>query len=183
MLPRIHPARSQRRTKGKTGDPRTMHRPAAASDFDTVFDLYMHEKVVPYLGYDPMPRDDFRAIFQELLDSRGFFIFEVDGQVAGFYRVTRYPGRAQHVASLGTLAVDPTLHGRGIARTMVTDVLARLKAEGVRRVELMAESDNATALRFYARLGFVQEGTLRQFYRRANDADFIDEHLMALLFD
>ncbi|MNK52899.1 Phosphinothricin N-acetyltransferase [compost metagenome] len=160
-----------------------LHRPAAPSDFDAVFDLYMHERVVPYLGYDPMPRDDFRPIFQGLLDSGAFFIFEVDGQLAGFYRVTRYPGRAQHVASLGTLAVDPNLHGRGIAQTMVTDVLARLKAEGVRRVELMAESDNATALRFYARLGFVQEGTLRQFYRRAGEADFIDEHLMALLFD
>jgi putative acetyltransferase len=160
-----------------------LHRLATPCDFDAVFDLYMHEKVVPYLGYDPMPHDDFRAVFQGLLDSGGFFIFEVDGRLAGFYRVTRYPGRAQHVASLGTLAVDPALHGRGVAQTMVIDVLARLKAEGVRRVELMAESDNTTALRFYARLGFVHEGTLRQFYRRAGEADFVDEHLMALLFD
>ena len=51
-----------------------LHRPAAPSDFDAVFDLYMHERVVPYLGYDPMPRDDFRPIFQGLLDSGAFSV-------------------------------------------------------------------------------------------------------------
>ena len=160
-----------------------MRRLATSEDIDTVFALYMHEKVVPYLGYDPMPRDDFRAVFQGLLDSGGFFIFEVDGQVAGFYRVTRYPGRVRHVASLGTLAVNPALHGQGIALAMVTDAIERLKADGVRRIELIVESDNAPALRFYEKLGFEREGTLRKFYKRATDAQAIDDHIMALLLD
>lgn len=89
----------------------------------------------------------------------------------------------QHVACLGTLAVDPALHGQGVARAMVSHAIAQLQAAGVKRIELYAESDNAPALRFYEKLGFVHEGTLRKFYKRAGDAHYIDDHLMALLID
>jgi len=160
-----------------------MRRLATHEDIDTVFALYMHEKVVPFLGYDPMPLDEFRPIYKELVESRSFFIYEAEGCVAGFYRATRYPGRVSHVACFGTLAVDPSLHGKGIAHAMVSDGIARLEAEGVKRIELYVESDNAPGLRFYEKLGFEREGTLRKFYKRAGEADYIDDHLLALLID
>ncbi|MEZ2294614.1 N-acetyltransferase family protein [Variovorax sp. RCC_210] len=160
-----------------------MRRLATPEDIDTVFAVYMHEKVVPFLGYDPMPLEDFRPIYQSLLDSGCFFIYEREGRVAGFYRATRYPGRVQHVACLGTLAVDPAFHGQGIALAMVSEAIDTLKAAGVKRIELFAESDNAPALRFYEKLGFEREGTLRKFYKRAGEADYIDEYVMALLVD
>ncbi|MFM9923835.1 GNAT family N-acetyltransferase [Variovorax sp. H27-G14] len=160
-----------------------MRRLATPQDIDAVFALYMHEKVIPFLGYDPMPLQEFRPIYQGLLDSGCFHVYEVDGGIAGFYRATRYPGRVQHVACLGTLAVDPAFHGRGIALAMVSEAIDLLKASGVKRVELFAESDNAPALRFYEKLGFEREGTLRKFYKRAGEADYIDEYVMARLFD
>jgi RimJ/RimL family protein N-acetyltransferase len=160
-----------------------MRRLATPEDLHTVFAVYMHEKVVPFLGYDPMPLEDFRPIFQALVDSGCFFVYEREGRVAGFYRATRYPGRVQHVACLGTLAVDPTFHGQGIARAMVSEAIDTLKAAGVKRIELFAESDNAPALRFYEKLGFEREGTLRKFYKRAGDAGYVDEYVMALLVD
>ena len=160
-----------------------MRRLATPEDIDIVFAVYMHEKVVPFLGYDPMPLEDFRPVYQGLLDSGCFFIYEREGRVAGFYRATRYPGRVQHVACLGTLAVDPAFHGQGIALAMVSEAIDTLKAAGVKRIELFAESDNAPALRFYEKLGFEREGTLRKFYKRAGEADYIDEYVMALLVD
>ena len=160
-----------------------MRRLATLEDLHAVFTLYMHEKVVPYLGYDPMPLEDFRPIYQEMVGSGRFFVYELDGRVAGFYRATRYPGRVQHVASLGTLAVDPTLHGKGVALAMVSQAIDELKAAGVKRIELCVESDNAPGLRFYEKLGFQREGTLRKFYQRAGAAAPIDDHMMALLFD
>ncbi|KQX18927.1 GNAT family N-acetyltransferase [Variovorax sp. Root434] len=160
-----------------------MRRLATHEDIDTVFALYMHEKVVPFLGYDPMPIEDFRAIYQELLDGRNFYVYEHEGRIAGFYRATRYPGRVRHVACLGTLAVDPAFHGQGIALAMVSEAIDALKATGIRRIELFVESDNAPAMRFYEKLGFEREGTLRKFYKRAGDAQAIDDHVMALLID
>ncbi|MGJ3702444.1 GNAT family N-acetyltransferase [Variovorax sp. AFSI2.2] len=160
-----------------------MRRLATPQDIEAVFSIYMHEKVVPFLGYDPMPLDEFRPIYRELVESRSFFIYEAEGRVAGFYRATRYPGRVSHVACFGTLAVDPSLHGKGIAHAMVSDGIARLVAEGVKRIELYVESDNAPGLRFYEKLGFEREGTLRKFYKRAGEADYIDDHLLALLID
>ena len=161
----------------------SMRRLATPQDIEAVFSIYMHEKVVPFLGYDPMPLDEFRPIYRELVESRSFFIYEAEGRIAGFYRATRYPGRVSHVACFGTLAVDPSLHGKGIAHAMVSDGIARLVAEGVKRIELYVESDNAPGLRFYEKLGFEREGTLRKFYKRAGEADYIDDHLLALLID
>jgi putative acetyltransferase len=66
---------------------------------------------------------------------------------------------------------------------MVRDAIERLAAEGVKRIELYAEADNTGALRFYEKLGFECEGVLRKFYKRAGEADYVDDHLLALLID
>jgi hypothetical protein len=82
-----------------------MLRLANSDDLDTVYEIYMHEEVIPFLGFDPMAKPEFRKLFDTLVASKNFFVVEKDGIVTGFYRVTRYEGRAQHVASLGTLAI------------------------------------------------------------------------------
>lgn len=158
-----------------------MRRLAQAHDLEAVFAIYSHPKVVPYLTYEPMDLASFVPIFDELVRSACFWIWEVDGAVAGFYRATRYPGRVSHVLLLGTLAVDPARHGRGVGRAMIDDALDHFRAAGIRRVELYAESDNDQALAFYQRLGFVIEGTLRDFYKRADQPHYVDEHVLGLL--
>jgi putative acetyltransferase len=67
-----------------------MRRLARPQDLEAVFAIYMHERVVPFLGYDPMPLGAFRPIFGELVDCGCFYVYEVDGCVAGFYRATRH---------------------------------------------------------------------------------------------
>ena len=158
-----------------------MRRLARPEDLAKVHAIHNHSQVSPFLSHEPMPLQDFRPMFDEMLASAAFYVWTVGGQVAGFYRITRYPGRAHHVALLRTLAVDPDAQGRGIARAMVEDALLHLRADGIRRVELYAEADNARALRFYERMGFVREGLLRGFYRRAGEAHDVDEVVMGLL--
>lgn len=160
-----------------------MRRLAAPEDIEAVFSIYAHEEVVPFLTYEPMSLDEFQGIYGELVSSRCFYLWELDGLLAGFYRTTRYPGRVRHVALLGTLAVDPRRHGQGIGHAMLADAIERLKAEGVRRIELYAESDNTRALRFYEKLGFVHEGTLREFYKRADEPHYVDEYVLGLLLE
>lgn len=160
-----------------------MRRLAMPRDIEAVFSIYTHERVVPFLTYEPMSLSEFERIYDELLKSGCFFVWEIDSSVAGFYKATRYPGRVQHVALLGTLAVDPGRHGQGVGHAMLSDAIERLTADGVKRIELYAESDNAQALRFYSKLGFAHEGTLRQFYKRAEEAHYVDEYVMGLLVE
>jgi putative acetyltransferase len=99
-------------------------------DQDTVYSIYMHPDVIPYLGYDPMSPAEFRAVFQELVDCRSFYVLE--GSIAAFCRTTRQPGRASHVATLGTLAVAPRWRGTGRSREVhYTDeiIMAKLLAD------------------------------------------------------
>lgn len=158
-----------------------MRRLVNPSDFNRVYDIYMHAAVVPYLGFDPIPREAFGKVFDPLLESGCFYVFEVEGEVMGFYKAQRHLGRAAHVAYLGTLAVAPEAQGRGVAGAMLRDALARLLSAGVTRVELTVEADNPRAIAFYERLGFVHEGTQRAAYKRASDEDYVDELMYGLL--
>ncbi len=158
-----------------------MRRLAKPEDLARVHAIHSHPQVSPFLTYEPMSLQDFAPIYDEMLASGAFYVWTVAAQVAGFYRITRYPGRARHVALLRTVAVDPDAQGRGIAQAMVADALLHLRSDGIRRVELYAESDNARALRFYERVGFMREGLLRGFYRRAGEDQDVDEVVMGLL--
>lgn len=160
-----------------------MRRLVTPADFDRVYHIYMHEAVVPFLGFDPMPQDAFAKVFDPLLESGCFFVFEIKGRIQGFYQVQRHLGRAAHVAYLGTLAVAPEVQGQGIASAMMEEALARLRSAGITRVELAVEADNPRAIAFYERLGFVHEGTQRAAYKRAGDDAFVDELLYGLLLN
>ena len=158
-----------------------MRRLALDSDLDSVHAIHMDPSVIPFLGIEPLAPDQFRPVFAALVRSGCFYVYEADGALAGFYKVSRFEGRAQHVAQLGTLAVAPRFQGRGVARSMVADAIARLAADGVRRIELIVESDNPRGVAFYQRMGFEIEGTLRMFYKRAHEAHYVDDYMMALI--
>jgi putative acetyltransferase len=158
-----------------------MHRLATLADLDAVYAIYMDKDVVPYLGFDPMPRDDFVKVLSNLVASNSFYVVEVGGAVRGFYRASRHQGRARHAAYLGTFAVAPEARGTGLAKSIIETALSRLNAEGVTRVELTLEADNKRALGFYTKLGFELEGTMRMAYKRSSDPHYLDELLMAKL--
>lgn len=143
----------------------------------------MDERVIPFLGHDPMDLAAFRPVFAGLLAAGGFYVVEREGRVAGFYRITQCEGRARHVAQLGTLAVAPEFQGSGLAREIVEGAIGQMRSLGVRRVELQAEADNPRGLAFYRKLDFEQEGVQRRAYRRAGEASDVDEVMMVRFLD
>ena len=121
---------------------------AVREDLAAVHAIYTHPRVVPYLGYDPMPLEEFESIFAGLLATGAFFVAIHEGLVRGFYRVNRQRGRSRHVAILETLAVAPAEHGTGFAMEMVGEALDAMVADGILRVELMVEADNPRGISF-----------------------------------
>ena len=155
-----------------------MLRTARAADEQALFPIYTHELVERFLTFDGVDAQRFGEIFRSLLESGDFFVYEIDGAIAGFCKATRLPGRSSHVAHLGPLAVSPQFRGRGHAAAMLTEVLARLERNGVLRFELLAEADNPRGIAFYRKLGFEREGVQRKAYKRAAESDYVDEVMM-----
>jgi RimJ/RimL family protein N-acetyltransferase len=155
-----------------------MLRIAIAADEQPLFPIYTHELIERFLTFDGVDEQRFSGIFRSLLETGDFFVYEVDRAIVGFCKATRLPGRSNHVAHLGPLAVSPRFHGRGYAAAMLTGVLARLEQVGVLRFELLVESDNPRGIAFYSKLGFEREGVQRKAYKRAADSKYVDEVMM-----
>ncbi len=157
-----------------------MRRLAEDKDLDQVYSIYMDKSVIPFLGYDPMSLDDFRPIYEEMVGSgKSTSVFKV----VGFYSESKYPGRAKHVAYFGTLAVSPVFRGEGIAKSMISEAIRNLKNVGIKRIEIIVESDNSRAISFYKSFGFEIEGTLKKFYKRSHEKHYVDDYIMAVLFN
>lgn len=70
-------------------------------------------------------------------------------------------------AEILTLGVLPGERRRGIATTLLEHFLAQARAAGAAHIMLEVAADNAAALALYRSLGFVHDGTRRNYYRRA----------------
>ena len=161
---------------------RVVLRAGTLRDLPALYSIYMHERVNPFLGFEPMALARFRPVFRKLISGGELLVYEAEREIAATCIVTLGSGRTAHVATIGTLATNPSFQGRGIGTKFVREVLSRLRRRGARRVELFVESDNPIAIRFYKKLGFKREGVLRRYFKRAGHRRFVDEHVMALLF-
>ncbi|MFN6122208.1 MAG: GNAT family N-acetyltransferase [Actinomycetes bacterium] len=75
-----------------------------------------------------------------------------DGRVAGFL----VSGRAGRTGYVQRLAVDPTLHRRGLATALLRDSLRWMRRGRVRRAFVNTHVENTAALELYRRHGFVE---------------------------
>ncbi len=79
----------------------------------------------------------------------------VDGRIVGFATLVS--------GELEDLFVDPDRMRRGIGRALVLDAVALARAQGLERIEVIA---NDHALRFYEEVGFVCDGTVETAFGR-----------------
>lgn len=96
------------------------------------------------------------ALDLSLLEA-GTRVAVVDGRIAGF--ATLLSGE------LEDLFVDPGWMRRGIGRALVLDAVAVARAQGLERIEVIA---NDHALGFYERVGFVRDGTAETAFGRGS---------------
>jgi len=84
------------------------------------------------------------------------FVLRIDGIVAGManalFTISTAEGR--RVVLLEDVVVSRPWRGRGFGRQLVEHVLAWVAANGMPRVTLLTDKDNATAQAFYKKLGF-----------------------------
>lgn len=89
---------------------------------------------------------------QPWFDPAGLLVAERDGEVVGFHWTKRRDGADGEVY---VIAVDPSAHGGGIGKTLLWTGLHYLADQGLQRVLLWVEGDQATAVALYERSGFA----------------------------
>lgn len=110
-------------------------------------------------GSDAWPEELFRLYARQFPDL--FLVAKVGSRIAG-YCVGRL--RTSTSAEIDSVAVVRKFQRRGVARVLVHELLRRFRRHGARVVGLMVRPDNAPALAFYDRLGFVHRRTIPDYY-------------------
>lgn len=84
------------------------------------------------------------------------FVLRIDGRLAGMANalITISTAQGAPVLLLEDIIVNQAFRGGGHGRALVEHVLDWARVQGMGRVTLLADKDNAPALAFYERLGF-----------------------------
>lgn len=160
-----------------------IHRLASSNDFNAIYDLYMDEYANAYLTYDPMSKEEFKPIFELLLESNTLYVVELNKDVIATYRLVPYTARQQHTVHLGGFTIKNGSQGKGIGAQILSDIKKNCEKENKIRIELTVDVDNMRAINLYKKMGFEIEGTVRKSYRLSRTNQFYDEYLMAVLLN
>lgn len=159
-----------------------MNRPATANDFDFIYGLYMHPDNNPWLLYEQTGKEAFKTVFNELGGRGQLFIFQHDGVDAGMFKLVPMKHRNSHIIYLGGVAIDNAFRGRGLGEIMLQEVITKVKDMGYRRIELTVATINEKAIMLYEKLGFINEGRLKDYTYLKSEDQYIDEYVMGLIF-
>lgn len=96
---------------------------------------------------------------------------ELDGAVVGACALLRNDDGSLELAKM---AVDPAAQGHGVGRALGEAAVARARALGARRVELLSNTILEPAIRLYRALGFVEVPLPATEYERANIKMILD---------
>ena len=115
-------------------------------------------------GRDAWSNDLFLEFFRR--DPSLFLVACVGKRIVAYSITTAGLRRAE----LASIAVDPLDRGRGVARALLDFTLGRLRANHVKSWWLMVDVENAAAIRFYERYGFVTTKKVKGYYSARRDA-------------
>lgn len=98
---------------------------------------------------------------QPWFDPKGFLLaVDRQGRLLGFHWTKVHPEGPGEVYVIG---VDPDAQGTGLGAALIAAGMEYLREQGLAEVMLYVESDNATALQTYRKLGFRQHHTDVEF--------------------
>jgi putative acetyltransferase len=158
-----------------------MNRPATGQDVDFIYGLYMHPDINPWLLYEQMGKGEFRSIFDELIGRGQLFVFQHEGEDAGMFKLVPMKHRNSHIIYLGGVALHPAFRGRGLGELMLKEVIDKVKDQGYRRIELTVATLNGYAISLYEKMGFQNEGRLKDYSYLKSEDRYIDEYVYGFI--
>jgi GNAT superfamily N-acetyltransferase len=130
---------------------------ATAADIPAMADL-LHELFALESDFQPARHKQIaglRLIFDNPAIGR-LFVLRIDGRVAGMANalITVSTAQGKPVLLLEDVIVGKAHRSGGHGRALIEHVIDWARSQGMARVTLLADKDNAPALAFYERMGF-----------------------------
>lgn len=110
------------------------------------------------------------ALRSELTNPLSLWIVATEGDVvAGYVGSQAVLGEADMM----NLAVSPDFRRRGVAETLVLELVQNLRMQNVSSITLEVRQSNFAAISLYEKLGFVQVGCRPNYYSNPKEAALI----------
>ena len=104
-------------------------------------------------------------------------VINSEQKIAGFINLRTFSDRRAHVGSIGILVHDD-YQNRGIGTQLMAAIIDLAENWlNLKRLELIVNTDNSSAIHLYKKFGFEKEGTLKKDAFR--DGAYIDAYTMA----
>jgi ribosomal-protein-alanine N-acetyltransferase len=109
-----------------------------------------------------------RRVYEDTVQSEtsGFGFVAIEGDSLLGFAVCRI---VLDICELESIAVAPEARRRGIGATLLAAAADFAAERGATRVELEVRAGNSTAVGFYTRMGFAQDGLRRAYYRNPDE--------------
>ncbi|MFH1237690.1 MAG: GNAT family N-acetyltransferase [Candidatus Aenigmatarchaeota archaeon] len=155
-------------------------RRAMEKDFETVLKIYFDEENNYYLNYNPMKKEEFRKIWNDMVARKHTYVCEMLGDVIGFISASSPEGQGQHVAHITPIVVRKEFRGFGVSKKLMRYILKKLREEGFKRVDLEVNADNKRGIKFFKKFGFEREATMKKNVKKGGR--YYDDYLMVKFF-
>lgn len=160
-----------------------MIRKAQKEDEDFFYDLYMHPQINPYLLYEPISKEEFTPIFEDLFLKNALFVYQNTVSKIGMFKLIQFDYRTSHINYLGGIAINPDFAGQGFGKKMLLEIIDYVKNLGIKRLELAVSIFNEKAIKLYESVGFEREGLMRKAVYLQKEDKYVDELMMSMVWD
>lgn len=107
-----------------------------------------------------------KSIASELKNGLSLWLVALDGEaVVGYVGSQSVLGETDMM----NLAVSPDYRRQGVAERLVEELICRLKTQGNHCLTLEVRSSNLPARKLYEKMGFVQVGLRKNYYRNPKE--------------
>ena len=138
-------------------------RPSSDADLPAITAIYAHHVLHGTGSFETEPPSlaDMTTRRADVL-SKGlpYLVVEQDGKIAGFaYGNWFKPRPAYRYSVEDSIYMAPELQGKGMGRALLTELMARFEAVGIRKVmAIVGDSANTGSVGIHLALGFTQVG-------------------------
>jgi ribosomal-protein-alanine N-acetyltransferase len=107
-----------------------------------------------HASFDPLWHNSLDTIERAYAQALYATVAESTDGIIGYQMTTGHKQRAH----LARLAVNPNMQGQGIGQMLVGDLYTKLTHSGIPRLSVNTQSDNASSLSLYKKMGFTRTG-------------------------